>query len=99
MIDPNFAAFLKSAGITNVRLLPTGEYAGLHRFMFTTGLMVGLVHDEFDLYKTRYCYNGQLEARKALEAWDGQGDPPGNWIKQKPEDRMNPNYKEYTSVA
>ena len=28
----------------------------------------------------------------AFATWDGVGDPPGDWIKQKPEDRLNPRW-------
>ena len=72
----------------NIRTLPTGEIAGLMNLIFTTGLFVGL---ERDRYRTRYCYKNCDEASKALADWDGIGDPPGPWIKQKPENRLNPN--------
>jgi hypothetical protein len=46
-------------------------------------------------YEYRFCYKNHNEAVKALEVWEGTGDPPGNWIKQKGlgEDRPNPNYE------
>lgn len=67
-------------GYMMVRKLPTGEIAGLQRFAFTVGIVVGL--EPFS-YRIRYCYDGFSEAKKSLEAWDGQGDPPGEWIKAK----------------
>lgn len=70
-----------------VRLLPSGEWAAIHNFLFTTGLMVGLDRTG---YRTRFCYESVPEALVALEAWDGQGWPPGYWIKQKPEGILNP---------
>lgn len=94
IIDPEFAAFLKEAGITDTRLLPTGEWAGLQQFMFTTGLMVGLQHDYLDFFRTRFCYKQRLDARRALEAWDGTGDPSGPWVKQKPENRPGPGLRD-----
>lgn len=27
------------------------------------------------------CYHTALEAMDAFEAWDGQGEPPGDWIR------------------
>lgn len=72
---------------SQIRTLPTGEVAGLVRQIFTTGLCVGL--GEFS-HRTRYCYESYMDAKVALSSWDGLGDPPGPWIKQKPEDRLNP---------
>lgn len=76
-------------GYTSCRTLPTGEIAGLMVNMFTTGLVI---LDE-DGLNGRWCFEGYQEAFRALAAWDGQGDPPGNWIKQKlPIERLNPNW-------
>lgn len=72
------------------RLLPTGEWAGLRTFMFTVGLCVGI--DETS-YRTRFCYEGEhwRAAHDALMTWDGLGDPPGPWIKEKgANERRNP---------
>ena len=74
----------------NIRTLPTGEIAGMTVMIFTTALFVGLTHNG---YRTRYCYPSFYEAREALADWDGVGDPPGPWIKQKPENRYNPKVK------
>lgn len=67
-------------GYNNVRLLPTGQLAGLHSFMFTVGVVVGLSQLG---YKVRYCYASAVEALAALNEWNGSGDPPGPWIKRK----------------
>lgn len=74
-------------GYGNVRQLPTGEWAGLQKMMFTTGLILGI--DEWG-FRTRFCFETWDEAAKSLAAWDGEGFPPGYWIKQKPEDISNP---------
>lgn len=78
-------------GYLSPKLLEAGPFAGkwaaLMPMMFTTGLMVGL--DQFG-YATRFCYESPAEALIALAAWDGEGFPPGWWIKQKPEDLHNP---------
>ena len=70
------------------RWLPSGEWAALQRLMFTTGLFVGVDHPLG--YRTRWCYEHATDAEAAISEWDGNGDPPGLWIKQKPEDRLNP---------
>lgn len=61
-----------------------GILYGLYRFIFTTGLIVGL---ERDGYSHRYCYDTTLEAIGALHDWKAngfQGEPEG-FIKRKPE--------------
>lgn len=78
-----FAAF----GYNHVRKLPTGEWAGLQRMAYTTGLFLGL--DSVG-YRTRFCYERYSDARDALGTWDGKGFPPGFWIKQKPEEIHGP---------
>jgi hypothetical protein len=63
--------------------------AGILRQILTWGIAVGV---DLDLYTTRYCYEHEEDARAALRDWTGVGDPPGPWIKQKPENRLNPNF-------
>jgi len=93
-MNSNDAARFVAEGYFGLRLLPTGELAGLYRFIFTTGLCVGLQTDgpEFTIYRCRYCYQSEGEALAALVSWDGRDDPPGPWIKQKGLgiDRSNP---------
>lgn len=56
---------------------------------YTFGLFVGV---EEHGYSHRYCYQHLTEVLDALEQWDGQGDPPGPWIKVKGlrEERLGP---------
>jgi hypothetical protein len=56
---------------------------------YTTGLFI--VTDRCR-WRTRYCYEHPIEALNACLIWDGKGDPPGLWIKQKPEERLNPKW-------
>lgn len=65
---------------TDVRTLPTGEVAGIAQFLFTFGLVVGL--DPVG-YRTRFCFPTYAEAQKSLKEWNGEGFPPGYWIKKK----------------
>lgn len=74
------AAIVALGGYACPRQLPTGEWAALHRFLFTTGLVVGITPDA---YRTRYCYQSIGAALQALMDWNGEGDPPGDWIKEK----------------
>ncbi|MBX3653218.1 MAG: hypothetical protein KF686_03475 [Ramlibacter sp.] len=66
-------------GYTDLREI-AGKVCGLHTFIFTTGLVVGL--DDTG-YEVRYCYEHHADAAQALAAWDGAGYPPGPWIKAK----------------
>ena len=85
-------------GYTNVTMLPTGEVACLYKFMFTTGLIVGVT--KFG-YRIRFCFEQAQDAAEALKSWDGNGYPPGNWIKAKGTDdfgnlidELNPNLEQ-----
>lgn len=85
--DASLAEFLTENGYTDLKPMPDGKMAGLHRMMYTTGLCVGM--DRGGLAR-RYCYEREEDARAALVAWDFNGDPPGPWIKEKPSDRLGP---------
>lgn len=74
-------------GYDSLRRLPTGDIAGVRRMNFTYGLFVGL---DAAGYRQRYCYETRHDAVEALRVWDGSGDPPLNWIKAKPSDRLGP---------
>lgn len=82
-------AFLLSMGYTDLCMKPLIGWCGIQRFMFTGGLVIGFTEES---YKGRYCYESIEEARECLKAWDGSGDPGGNWIKFKGagEDRLGP---------
>ena len=78
-----------NAWYPSAKQLPTGEWAAVHDFYVTAGIVVGIaLHD--GSYRSRYCYEHRHEAEAALAQWDGTGDPPGPWIKQKPEERLGP---------
>lgn len=79
MNQAQFFEYLKSEGYTDLKII-NGKICGIHRFIFTTGLVVGL--DEIG-YEGRYCYETKSEALTDLESWDGNGDPSGDWIKYK----------------
>lgn len=83
-----------SLGYYRARQLPRGHWLALLTNLFTTGLCVVDEPTLSDAWsnglRTRFCYQHSGDAEAAFEIWDGQGDPPGPWIKQKPEDRMNP---------
>lgn len=84
-------AKLSLEGYRDCRRLPNGEVIGVMPQLFTFGLFVGL--DEYG-YKRRFCYESASDANYALAQWDGSGDPPGPWIKEKPSDRLGPGAKD-----
>lgn len=71
---------LEAQGYRELRWLGSGELAGLYRFNFTWGLVVGL--DPIG-YRLRYCFEHLADARAALRTWNGLGHPTGPWIKCK----------------
>lgn len=84
--------------VTFVKELPDGDVIGLYRYAFTTALVVltgnyaEAVRHYWDGQKRRFCYADGMEAFAAGIQWDGSGDPPGRWIKDKSpgQDRLNP---------
>jgi hypothetical protein len=74
-------------GYSPARRLPNGEMAGVTPMLTTFALFVGLTARG---WRTSYYYEHKADAEAALAAWDGAGDPPGPWIKQKPEERLGP---------
>lgn len=85
-MDPN---------IIQVKDLPNGKKCALYRFIFTVGLLVEFnPNDHSNYYSGRFCYKNLSDANEAISLWDGQGDPPGPWLKYKGiyGERRNPNY-------
>jgi hypothetical protein len=74
--------YLKTEGYFEFRKVANFGICGLQKFVFTTGIVIGLTHIG---YYGRYCYPSQSEASQELINWDGQGDPKGNWLKYKGE--------------
>jgi hypothetical protein len=67
-----------------VREVPGQGLCGVQRFIHSCGLVTNLTFDELEYdYKARYCFPLGNEAIVALMVWDGEGDPPGEWIKEK----------------
>jgi hypothetical protein len=61
------------------------------------------IHYAMDLQSVSpcYCYHTMAEAVEAFNNWDGNGHPPGNWIKHKAEDieETNPNYIKHSTYS
>jgi len=85
-----FRIYLREHGY----LLPhekNGVWVAVYPFLFTTGIVTHLTKDG---YSTRYCYEHFEDACRSLIEWNGEGDPPGPWIKRKGigGDYLNPNF-------
>lgn len=63
-----------------IREVPGLGLCAVRHIIYAASLFVGL--DETG-YRYRYCYPSLFDALDALRVWDGQGDPPGPWIKVK----------------
>jgi DNA-binding protein H-NS len=74
-------------GYAEVRVISPTQVVALDQKLFTWGLILGADHDRPD---GRYCFEGYTDAHKAFETWDGQGHPPGPWIKKFPEEILGP---------
>lgn len=79
---------IAALGYHGVKRAKSGEWLGVQKQLFTTGLFV--IDADGGGWRTRYCYEHSIDAILALVEWDGEGDPPGPWIKQKPEERQGP---------
>ena len=84
--------FLEPQGYINIRKMPDGSICAVIPYIYTGGLCFNV---DFGGIGGRYCYEHLSEAVDALNKWDGEGDPPGNWIvkKGKGEDRQGPGSK------
>jgi hypothetical protein len=85
--NDEFIEYLKSLHYSGIREI-NGSICCLAPFMFTVGLITKVNHTG---YFARFCFENPLDAMKAIQLWDGRGDPPGPWLKQKtPVERHNP---------
>lgn len=85
-----FVSSMEHEGYENVVKLKSGLYCGTLRGICNGQLVVGLNPDG---WVRRFDYATYEEAVVALQMWEllgGEGDPPGDWIKEKPSDRLGP---------
>jgi len=85
---------LQKEGYTQFKVGVEGRgLVGLRRFLYTTGLCYGLNEYSFE---GRYCYENYADAKKAMDEWNGIGDPKDDlWIKHKGRtEYSNPNKTE-----
>lgn len=75
--DLTFLLWLvQRCGYTHPRTIGGGRWAAIQRLAFTHRLAVGRIGDYTGI-EDGWCYRTHDEARAALDAWDGQGEPAG----------------------
>lgn len=72
--------WLRSQGYSNFREIPGQGLCAIMRLLFFYGLFVGITKEKYDGY---YSYPFQTDCKDAIEDWNGEGDPPGYWLKYK----------------
>lgn len=90
MIREELKDFLTKEGYSYICEREGRGVCAIFKFMFTVGVVCGI---DSTGYRGRWCYGSEVEAVYAITQWDGVGDPPGNWIKDKGEggERSNEN--------
>jgi hypothetical protein len=84
-----------------IKELPNGKVVAVVP-MIASAALVLVTEDYLDKavrrawngWQRRFCYAGFGAAVAAAAAWDGTGDPPGDWVKEKSPgvDRLNPGF-------
>lgn len=75
-------------GMLAAREIPGQGICCIQRFMLTCGVLTKVEFSGFCyFYEARYCYPSMMDAWHALWTWDGQGDPPEGWVKEKVSER------------
>lgn len=74
-------------GASCIADLPDGRRAFVYPQIFTGKLAVG--EPDAPCFDDSWCYNSVREAERALEAWDGQGEPSG-WHRHHKSGRRRP---------
>lgn len=76
-----FMQWLKEeCGYLSPRPLGDARWAAVRPLMYTHAIITGRMGDRTG-YEDRWCYPTRAQALAAIEAWDGQGDPPVGWIR------------------
>jgi|SRR5688572_8018361 len=77
---------LRECNVLYHRLEPkTNIWIGVVRFMFTFAVVNHLKQKSarWITFEGRWCYQDHTAASLAALIWEGEGDPPGPWIKYK----------------
>jgi hypothetical protein len=67
---------IDEVGYRYPRPLPGGRYVAVMPLMFTAAIVTGRMGDRIG-HDDRWCYHSIVDAKRALDAWDGTGEPAG----------------------
>ena len=80
--------------VDDVRVLPDGRVAWLHKLMFTVAICVGRIDvltEPFGSYDDRWCYPSSALAATALRRWEPETEKePDGWIRHPSSGRRRP---------
>jgi hypothetical protein len=62
-------------GYQSPRPIGHSRYACIMPLLYTAAIIVGRIGDA--CYEDRWCYHSREDAERALDAWDGRGEPAG----------------------
>ncbi len=79
MNQPLICLFLLEQGYSNPKVLNDARVACVAKFIFTHAIVV-VRPENHDYIDDRWCYKTKDEAVKALEEWNGTGEPCG-WVR------------------
>lgn len=78
---------LIDCGYLDARQLASGVWIAIGDSIYTRDLYLGM---DKTGWRQKWMYEDSRAADQDFAAWDGEGDPPGPWVKSKPDDRWNP---------
>lgn len=86
---PDDLLFLRALAEENdyrdTKRLPDGRYAAIFAKAFTVAIISGQIGDRYG-FDHNWCYHDYFDAKSALDAWDGTGEPSG-WHRHMPSGR------------
>lgn len=94
-MNKDFEKFLKDTGYTDIKAIPGNRYACINRFMYTDAIISGKIGERIGT-EGRWCYENYRDAKEALDAWDGKGEPDG-WLRHPETGRRRENGIEYVN--
>jgi len=74
-----FMQWLKDEGYTDIKPIPNKQWAAIKRKAFTHSIETGRIFDHINVNEC-FCYPTYRDAKDALDAWDGTGEPD-KWIR------------------
>jgi hypothetical protein len=72
-----YLTWLKTeCGYLDLRPIDNAQWVGIVPLMYTHAIIIGRLGDMTG-YENRWCYESYDNAKAALDAWDGRGEPQG----------------------